>query len=364
MKKIDIKIPGKEYPVYVGENIFDRLTRLVVSHQLPKNLFVVIDRNIYDLHKTKFEQCFSNLSGKIFVHIFNSSETNKNLRSVEKIYTDLINNGFGRDTLIIAIGGGITGDITGYAAATFSRGVQFVQVPTTLLATIDSSVGGKTGVNFGKTKNIIGAFHQPEFILVDTLFLRTLPEDEIICGVGEIVKNAFLTDQQFFNDLKNNLPKLLKIDKSFTSKIIETSIRYKGDVVAKDEKESGLRKILNLGHTFSHAIEVEQNYNIKHGQAVTIGLVCALELSRQLDLLSEKFFEKYIQLPLLLKDKIVLKKYNSAALYEIMKRDKKGRENKIKFVLLKEIGNLIVDVEAEKEIVIACIERSLKYFSA
>lgn len=362
MKKIEIKIPGKEYPVYIGVNTFDSLDKLIRSKKIFRNLFLVIDRNVMNLHREDVNRFTSNFSGKVFIHEHDASETAKNFISLSKIFDDLIVKEFARDTLVIAIGGGITGDIAGFAAATYMRGVKFVQVATTLLSAVDSSVGGKTGINFHDTKNIIGAIYQPEFVLIDTEFLKTLPEEEIICGIGEVIKYAFLIDQKYFTTLKNNLSKLLKLDSSFTSKIIESCISFKGDVVANDEKEDGLRKILNLGHTFAHAIEIEQNHTIKHGQAVIIGLVCALDLSRRIGLLDEKLFGEYIKLPLLLKDKIILKAFDSAKIYEIMKRDKKGRDHKIKFVLLQDIGNVLVDFEVDGDEVKQSIQQGMNYF--
>jgi 3-dehydroquinate synthase len=362
MKKIDIIIPGKEYPIYLGENILDRLRSIITSKKLRENVFCVIDKNIIKHHSLKIEKIKSFLKGKFFIHQFDSSEMNKSFNGAEKIYSDLINEGFTRDTLVIAIGGGITGDITGFVASTFMRGVQYAQIPTTLLSAVDSSVGGKTGINFEETKNIIGAFWQPEFVLIDTEFLNTLPEEELTCGIGEILKYAFLSDDRLFNTLYNNLSKLMFLDAAFTKRIIETCLRFKGDVVAKDERESGLRKILNLGHTFAHAIEVEQNYKMKHGQAVAVGLVCALELSLSLGLIEEEKFNKFITLPLLIKDKIDIVHCDTDRIYEIMKRDKKGSANKIKFVLLTDICRLVLDVTADAEKVKSAIDRGVGYF--
>ncbi len=378
MKKIDIKIPGKYYPVFIGKNIFNELWRLIDKKKLHRNVFIIIDSNVYKLHRSKIDLFINEAKCKVVKHEFLAKETNKNFSSLRKIFSDLIFYGFARDTLIIAIGGGITGDLAGLAAATFSRGVQFVQIPTTLLAAVDSSVGGKTGINFNDTKNIIGSFYQPEFVLIDTNFFQTLPQDEIICGTGEILKYAFLSDEKLFDFLKNNLHKLLSFpkgmsrlvgtpsedskDNRFTAQIIERCVAFKGYVVSSDEKESGLRAILNFGHTFAHAIEVEQKFKIKHGQAVTIGLACAVELSHQIGLLSVQQREKYLSLPLMLRQQITVKKFSAEKIYDIMKRDKKGKENKIKFVLLKEIGKLLIDVEAEKKKVVNSINIALQYF--
>lgn len=362
MKKNEIKIPGKTYPVYIGANVFDSLERTLSTNKVSRNLFLVIDKKFYNFHRGDISRFTSNYSGNVFTHEFEASEQNKSFTSLNKIYEDLITKGFNRDTTLIAIGGGITGDLVGFAAATFCRGVQFVQVPTTLLAAVDSSVGGKTGINCEETKNIIGSFYQPEFVLIDTEFLKTLPIEELLCGTGEIIKYAFLGDLKFYTSIKNNLTKLLRLDTSFISKIIETCVNFKGDVVANDEKESGLRKILNFGHTFAHAIEVEQNYKIKHGQAVVLGIACAIELSKRIGVMEKNLYQEYLALPLLLKDKITLSKYNFNHIYEIMKRDKKGKDQTIRFVLIQDIGNLLVDVEADENDILQSIQSGLDYF--
>jgi 3-dehydroquinate synthase len=362
MKKNEISTSGKNYPVYIGANIFDSLEKIINSNKVNKNLFLVIDKKFQNLHRQDITRFTSNYSGRIFAFEYEACEQNKSFDSLLKILSDLITKNFGRDTTVIAIGGGITGDLAGFAASVYSRGVQFIQIPTTLLSAVDSSVGGKTGINFEETKNIIGSFYQPDLVLVDTEFLKTLPDEEIVCGMGEVIKYAFLTDLKFFITLKNSLNKLLRLDSSITSKVIEACINFKGDVVSKDERESGLRKILNLGHTFAHGIEVEQNYKIKHGQAVIIGLVCALELSRKIGMLDKSLYSEYLSLPLAFKDKIMINSHDTMHIYDIMKRDKKGRDQKIKFVLLKEIGNLIVDVEAEESDILQSLQQGINYF--
>ncbi len=362
MKKIKVKALSKEYPVYIGNKIFSSISNLIVEHSLTKNLFVVVDKNVLELHPGCVSAFNKNKFNKINILVFDSSEKNKNSKSVERIYNSLIKNNYGRDSVVIAIGGGITGDIVGFAASTFGRGVQFVQVPTTLLAAVDSSVGGKTGINFGATKNLIGSFYQPDFVLIDTSFLRTLPEEEIICGIGEIIKYAFLSDQKLFDDIKINFKKLFNLNSAVTAKTIETCVRFKAGVVEADETESGLRKILNLGHTFAHAFEVEQNYKIKHGQAVAVGLVCALFLSNQLGFINSRNLDKYLGLPFLFQGKINFESCNVENVFNIMLRDKKSREGKIKFVLLTEPGKLLIDVEATKEQVIRSIEDGVSYF--
>ncbi len=362
MKKIEINIPGNKYPVFIGQNAFDSLTKVLRSKKMYKSIFLIVDSAIMNLHREDITRFTSNYAGKVCIYEYFAKEHHKNFESLQKIFHNLLDKEFGKDTVIIAVGGGITGDIAGFSASSFMRGVSYVQVATTLLAAVDSSVGGKTGINFNETKNTIGSIYQPEFVLVDTAFLRTLPEEEVICGIGEILKYAFLIDQKFFTVLKNNFSKLHKVEHTFITKVIETCILFKGDVVAQDEKENGLRKILNFGHTFAHAIEIEQNHQIKHGQAVTVGILCALDLSRRLGFLEEKLHSEMIKLPLMLRDKIRVKKFDTEKIYDIMKRDKKSRDQKIKFVLLNDYGKLIVDAEATREEVFQSITKGMSHF--
>ena len=362
MKKIEVKASSKSYPVYVGNNILEQLPSLIEKQGLHKNVFIVVDENVLGYHLKKIKNIITEKMRKVVVVEFIANEKSKSNKSVEELYYCLIKNNFGRDTLIIAIGGGITGDIVGFVASTFSRGVQFIQVPTTLLAAVDSSVGGKTGINYGKTKNLIGSFYQPEFVLTDTSFLKSLREEEVVCGIGEIMKYAFLGDEKFYLTVSKELKQILKLNPQQTTKTIEACVNMKASVVHADEMESGLRKILNLGHTFAHAIEVEQEHKIKHGQAVIVGLVCALYLSHFKGILSAEKLVEYLALPLLLQDKITIDKCNIETIYKIMLRDKKGREGKIKFVLLSSPGVLYLDVEAEKELVIQSLEDGICHF--
>jgi len=363
MKRIEINIPGKKYPVFLGKNTFTNLLKIIKQEKLNENIFLVVDNKVFEFYRKTIFRFFNSLTKKKHCLVIDVSEKNKSYKTLNEIYSALIDNHFGRDTLIVSIGGGITGDIAGFAAATFTRGVQYINIPTTLLSMVDSSVGGKTGINFGNTKNIIGSFYQPKFVLIDTAFLKTLPKDEIVCGLGEIVKYGFLIDDDYLNYVKNNLTKIKKLESRLLEETIETCVNFKAGVVKKDEfEESGLRKILNLGHTFAHAIEVEQKHKIKHGQAVIAGLSCALHLSNKLNLLSDKKLEKYLSLIIMFIDDIKIEKYNTSKLYEIMRRDKKNKVDKIKFVLLSNAGNNLIDLEASKEDVFYALNNGLQYF--
>ncbi|MBU1099180.1 MAG: 3-dehydroquinate synthase [Bacteroidetes bacterium] len=363
MKKIDVTIPQKSYPFFIGENILPKLPGQIKKLGLNKNLFLIIDRNVQKFYGKTLDELFSDFEGKVKKQVITASEKNKTHETLTLLYNSLLKNGFGRDTVIVAIGGGIVGDIAGFVASTFSRGVQYVQVPTTLLAAVDSSVGGKTGVNFGATKNIVGAFYQPDFVLFDTDFLKTLGEKELLCGIGEITKYAFLAGQSYFNYASKNIDRIFDTEKNVVSRIVVDSISYKASVVSKDEKESGIRKVLNLGHTFAHAVEVEQSHKIKHGEAVIVGIVCSLFLSNKLMIISDVELKKQLGFFNRFLGRIKISKPNLDALYKIMLRDKKNRENIIKFVLIKTSGEILLDVVAEKKDVYFALKNGLQLFS-
>lgn len=353
MKKIKVPIEQNIYDVYLGSNIFDQLFNIAEKLKLNKNIMLVVDEKLYGIRKAEIDHLVKTYRGKLSVLVIKATEKLKSFYTLQKILTELLNKEYTRDTLLVALGGGIIGDIVGFAASIFSRGVQYVQVPTTLLAAVDSSVGGKTGINFGDTKNIIGAFNQPKFVLIDSDLLTTLPKREMISGLGEVIKYAYLTNKNFYDYILSNIDNILENKKDVLEKIIEESVRFKGDVVANDEKESGTRKMLNLGHTFAHAFEVEQNYKIKHGHAVIVGIASALFLSNRLNLLNDKKLNSLLELLIQIKDLIKISDVDYKKSISIMKRDKKNRDGKIKFVLLKDVGKILIDVEAT--------DRDIKY---
>lgn len=364
MKKVDVKLKSNPYKILIGDNIFFGLNEFVKKYKLNKNVLAVIDKNIYTLYKKEIKAAFAQPLGKFTYLTIESKETQKTVTSLKKIYSSLVLSNYGRDTLIIAIGGGIVGDVAGFAAATYARGVQYIQIPTTLLAAVDSSVGGKTGINFGSTKNIVGAFYQPELVLIDINFLKSLPKREIISGVGEILKYAFLINGDFFQYFEKNLNKLIELDKKVLTKVITESVNYKASVVVKDEKEeTGIRKLLNLGHTFAHAIEIERNHKLKHGEAVIAGLACALYLSNRLGVLKNSNLVNGLRLLKNLSGFIKINKYNEKKILDLMKRDKKSLNEKYKFVLMKDFGKILVDVDAENEDVIWAIKQGINLFN-
>ena len=362
MAKIIVPFPDKRYPIYIERSGIQYLFDHMQKNNLHKNLFFVIDQNIYNEYEDLLLSIFKAYPDKLSYTIFKATEKSKNLKNVESIFSSLMENNFGRDTLLIALGGGITGDAAGFAASTYMRGIQYIQIPTTLLAAVDSSVGGKTGVNFLRSKNIIGSFYQPEMVLIDTQFFVTLPNREILCGVGEILKYAFISSKNFSDYFSKNLQKLFLLDYKVVLKVISESVRFKSAVVIKDEREAGIRKILNFGHTFAHAIESEQNHKLKHGEAVIIGIVCALFLSKKLRLISFNKLEEFLDIIRPLKRKIKSQNIDPVEVFNNMNSDKKNRQGIIKFVLIKDIGEILIDVEADQKEVINSIEDALKFF--
>ncbi len=361
MKKINVELKNKAYTIFIGNGIFPYTVNRIKKIYTGKKIFVVIDENFYSLWKNIINKYLP--QNRFVIHfILPSGERSKSNKSIEQIYSHLLNKQVGRDGLIIAIGGGVTGDTAGYAAASFMRGIDFIQIPTTLLAAVDSSIGGKTGINFGKKKNIIGAFHQPKAVYVDTDFLKSLPPDEIVSGLGEVVKYAFLSNTEFFNYINKNLSSIFEMKNGILEQVIHECISFKAGVVIKDEKETGsVRKILNLGHTFAHAFESELNFSINHGTAVLAGLISSSFLSNSLNILPDKQLAEYLFLLKNFNFPRKLLKISNNSLYEAMLNDKKNRDGKIKFILSAGFGKTLTDIEAEQSMIFKILDQTKSF---
>jgi len=351
------------YPVFIGSDILQSLPEILEKYNLNKNVFIVIDENVEKIYGKEIDKLVNSWANRSSKFILKATERSKSISTIKKIYTALADNEFGRDTLLISVGGGITGDVAGYCAATYMRGIQVVHVPTTLLASVDSSIGGKTGVNFYNRKNLVGSFYQPQLVIIDTIFFQTLPAAEIKSGAGEIIKYVFLSNKKFYNYLQQNFNKLLLLNSNVLNKVISESVLIKAAVVSQDEKETGLRKILNFGHTFAHAFESHSGYKIKHGEAVVGGIIAALFLSHRLKFFSTEKLKSYLKFLSNYKLPASIKKINNNDIIEFMRLDKKKSVDRIQFVLLKDIGNLIIDAEIEKKDVFYALVR-MKDFSS
>ncbi|HEX5338510.1 MAG TPA: 3-dehydroquinate synthase [Gallionella sp.] len=346
---LTVGLGERSYPIYIGNGLLGQ-PELLQAHLQRKRAAIVTNTTVAPLYLARLQQTLQNI-GVSSVHIIlPDGEAYKTSDTLNLIYDALLTHRCERSTPLIALGGGVIGDMTGYAAATYLRGVPFIQIPTTLLAQVDSSVGGKTGINHPLGKNMIGAFYQPQLVLADTDTLNTLPDKELAAGIAEVIKYGLIRDLPFLEWLEQNIEKLLARDTTALQYAIARSCQNKAEVVAADERESGDRALLNLGHTFGHAIESGMGYgNWLHGEGVAAGTIMAADLSQRLgwigtqDVARVRDLFKRANLPVVAPD-IGAEKY-----LEFMGLDKKVEGGKIRFVLLKQIGKAVVygDVPSE-----------------
>ena len=348
-----VNLGANSYEIFIGQNIFSQVNNFTAN----KNL-IITDENVF---KNCANDFIKNLNCNFEIVTIPAGESSKNLREAEKLYTKAIEIGLDRKSLIIALGGGVVGDLAGFVAATFMRGINFIQVPTTLLAQVDSSVGGKTAVNHALGKNLIGAFYQPRAVFIDLRTLQSLPEREIKSGLGEVVKYGIISDEKFFAYLENNVEKILSRDISVMQKIIRRSCEIKSEVVSEDEKESGLRRILNFGHTIAHVIEEETFYKkYRHGEAVAVGMLGAAIISEKLgkitaaDVLRLKNLLERLNLPTACENLDIDKMYNAAF------RDKKTVGGKINWVLMKNFGDVEISSDVSADVVKSALRELMK----
>ena len=355
MKNINLNVitKSKSYPIIIGKNTIYQINNILkLNHFNFEKIFLITDTKIpkkkLNILKKKIK------SKKIFIHPFIANEKNKSFKSINQILEKLFKYKFNRNDCIISFGGGITGDVSGFAASIFKRGIKFINIPTTLLAQVDSSIGGKTGVNNRYGKNLIGSFLQPDLVISDVSMLDSLPKRELTCGYGEILKHSIISDIKIFKYLKKNYSKILKLKTPFIEKTIADSCKIKKNIVQKDEKEKNLRKTLNLGHTFAHAYEATLSYSKKlnHGEAVVLGIISSAKFSLENNILNKKDYEQIIKhisllnLPMNLSYYFKKKDINSIIKYMIS--DKKNNSSKINLILIKKIGKVILDLKFDK----------------
>ena len=343
MKTINIDLGQRSYPIYVGDNLLSN-NIIFKKHIRTKKIALVSNTTVAPLYLDTVISALGN-DKEIIPILLPDGEQYKNIDTLNKIYDVLLQNKCDRDILLIALGGGVIGDITGYAAATFMRGVKFIQIPTTLLSQVDSSVGGKTGINHTLGKNMIGAFYQPQCVIADVDVLNTLSDRELSAGLAEVIKYGLIRDYPFFEWLEHNMKSLLSKKTELLTEAISRSCINKADVVSQDEFESskGIRATLNLGHTFGHAIENAMGYgNWLHGEAVACGMVMAAFLSKELSWLTEADFIRIKNIMLSAKLPIDPPNISQEKFVDLMQSDKKTHNNQIHLVLQKGIGNAIL----------------------
>lgn len=335
----------RSYKIHIRPGLLEELPGILVSQFPARRFFIITDSHVARLYGSALQHGMTSLGLDVLMLDIPSGEQSKNFRVVHLLHTQLLEAGIRRDSLIIALGGGVVGDVAGYVAATVLRGVSYVQVPTTLLAQVDSSVGGKVGIDHPLGKNLIGAFHQPEAVYVDPLVLKTLSAAEFRNGLAEVVKIAAALDKKMFIFIERNTNRILKNDRKVLTALITGSVGLKASVVSKDERESGLRKVLNVGHTIGHAVEAGMKYNMRHGEAVAIGLVIEARIAWGMGILPAREYERLLALLIRLKLPVEFpRKLNGARFRRALALDKKRDAVGVKFVLLKAIGKSVVGV--------------------
>ena len=350
MQTLNVSLADRSYPIHIGKNLLSN-AQLILPYLKRKHVAIVTNTTVAPLYLEVLSQSLRAEGVTVLSIILPDGEVYKNAETLNKIYDALLENRCERSTTLIALGGGVIGDLTGYAAATYLRGVPFIQIPTTLLSQVDSSVGGKTGINHPFGKNMIGAFYQPQLVLADIGTLQTLPPREFSAGVAEVIKYGLIRDADFFDWLETNIEKLMSLDEAALSYAIYRSCQNKAEVVARDEHENGERALLNLGHTFGHAIENAMGYGVwLHGEAVGAGTIMAADLSERMGWLAA---EDMVRIKaLLLKSKLPIEapKLGVERYLSLMQLDKKVADGKIRLILQKSIGSAVItsDYDADK----------------
>jgi 3-dehydroquinate synthase len=351
MHTLHVDLGERSYPVYIGRDLLAD-TGLLAQHVAGSQVVIVSNATVAPLYVQKVRSALGTRQ-LITEVVLRDGEQYKTLDTLADVFDQVMADKHSRSTTFIAVGGGVVGDITGFAAACYQRGVNFIQVPTTLLAQVDSSVGGKTGVNHPLGKNMIGAFYQPSAVLIDINTLHTLPARELSAGLAEVVKYGLISDQSFYRWLQEHMPRLLAREEAALAEAIERSCAIKAEVVAADEREGGLRAILNLGHTFGHAIETGQGYGQwLHGEAVATGMLLALELSARRGWIAPKEVDDFRELLLGMHLPVHIPEDMDATTFmALMSRDKKVIDGRLRLVLLEDIGAAcIVDDATEQEL--------------
>ncbi|MFH1506517.1 MAG: 3-dehydroquinate synthase [archaeon] len=339
MKRLDVKIVNKdkEYPIFIGDKVFCELRRFILKEKKHKKIVIITDHNVKSLYSDRISEELKPLKYE-FISVF-PGEKSKSRKIKEKIENILLDKKYGRDTLIISLGGGVIGDLAGFIAATFKRGVSLINIPTTLLAMSDASIGGKNAINTKHGKNMIGTFLQPDSVFIDISFLDTLPAEELMNGLIESIKMSVILDKDLFYFIETNLEKILSRDKITLFNLIVKSIKLKKYVFEKDPFDLGLRHILNFGHSFGHAYELYTNYKVKHGFSVSLGMIVESQISVILGLLPE--VEKMRIINLLRKMNVFSyldKELDVDRLLNYLSEDKKNKYKRNYFVIIKSIG--------------------------
>ena len=352
MRKVIVELGARSYSIVIGSGIGDEIVSFISQAGYSPHGMIVTDANVAPLCADAAAELVARAGVRADIVTIPAGESSKSLTQANELFTRAIELGLDRKSPIIALGGGVVGDLAGFVAATYMRGVPFIQMPTSLLAQVDSSVGGKVAVNHPHGKNLIGAFYQPDAVFMDLDLLRTLPVREIATGLGEIIKYGIIYDADFFAWLEEHCADVLALEPAAAAHMIARSCEIKADVVRQDEREGGLRRILNFGHTIAHAIEKETGYvRYRHGEAVAIGMVGAADISAQMGLLADSECIRINDLIRAMGLPVSAENVTADAMYADLFHDKKTVGGRIHWVLAEEIGRVSVHSEVPEELV-------------
>jgi 3-dehydroquinate synthase len=350
MKKIRVNLAQNGYDIYIGADLLTQVGWFLKELGFNDKVVIVTDPIVKNLYALSLRQSLTGNEFKSVILEIPEGEEFKSLDTAERLYEELTDFEAERSTPIMALGGGVIGDTAGFVAATYMRGVPFMQLPTTLLAQVDSSIGGKVAVNFGQLKNIIGAFYQPKIVVSDITTLQTLPPAEIINGLGEVIKYAIIKGENFFTYLEEHLDQIMSLDKKSLEYIVVASAQIKAEIVAKDEKDEGLRNLLNFGHTIGHAVESVTNFGVSHGQAIAIGMLSASIIAKESGILESAAVARIRKLLKRAGFMVKIPNVETSKIIEAMTHDKKVAGGKIRFILPRGIGDVFVTDEVDLKI--------------
>ncbi len=340
MVKLNLNLGERGYPIYIATDI-NGLGKACSDARLRGKMLIVTDTNVERYYSADCARELENMGAEVSVYVIPAGEQNKTLETVSGIYRKLIDLKADRNSTLVALGGGVTGDITGFAAATFMRGIHFIQIPTSLMAQADSSIGGKTGVDFEGSKNMVGAFYQPRFVYININTLRTLPERELRSGLAEVLKHGLILDADFFAYIEYNIEKIFNFDENVLAYLTKMNCKIKGMVVEQDEREEGLRELLNFGHTIGHAVESESGFTMLHGECVSVGMAGAYRLAFKLGMIDESLAERVEKMLKKIGLPVKASGMDAQKIFNRMFYDKKVKDGRLSFVLPKQIGEVI-----------------------
>ncbi|MCD2491059.1 3-dehydroquinate synthase [Lacrimispora sp. NSJ-141] len=337
------------YPVILTDSFYSLPKSAAQLNLSGRKVCIVTDSRVAKLYLEEIKNIFDSISEKIVYFVFPAGEPYKNLDTVKSLYEYLICHSFDRNDILVALGGGVTGDLTGFTAATYLRGIDFIQVPTTLLSQVDSSIGGKTGVDFDAYKNMVGAFYMPRLVYINVSVLKSLPEEQFASGMGEVIKHGCIRSGEYYHWLEANKESIRQRKTDFMAAMVKGSCLIKRAVVEEDPTEKGIRALLNFGHTLGHAIEKEKGFTLSHGACVGVGCVAAAYLSERRGMLKPEEFKNLEELLAYFRIPVSLQDINVSNVLDAVKHDKKMDSGVIRFILLRALGDACIDKTVSAE---------------